>query len=490
MRYERVLLVNPLSHGEWRGIRPHIGQAYLAQTLLENGIEYDVMDMNLGYKYRHLQEKINDFNPDLIGMSLLSLEYKIFYDLLSRIKELNPKIKIVVGGPHLTIMKEQVLEDCSVIDYGVVREGEGTLVELCQGRIPEHEIKGLIFKERNGIAYSGDREFVENLDEIPWPRYEKFELNKYIREITIYSSRGCPHKCTFCPNRILSPKFRPRSAKNVVDEMEYWYSKGYRQFNFDDDNFNLIRERVFEICDEIERRKLKQLFLRCSNGIRADRADRDILARMKEIGFKYIAFGVDGGNNRILGIVKKGETIEQIEQAIKDSCDLGYDVKILFVVGTPGETTEDVEDKVRITKRYLIQEVHFYNIIPYPGTELYDWIKENNYFLKTPDDYLNDVSCLTNIPVFETPELQAKDRRKMFKYLNKVRSGVHGEAFLRMLGKSNLIARLASYILVNTFVEKLFYEKAFFRKIIDDFRYRSATRRACSESVTKMMEKS
>jgi len=476
MRYERVLLINPLSHAEWRGIRPHIGQAYLGQTLLENGIEYDVIDMNLGYKYRHLQEKVNDFHPDLIGVSLISLEYKTFYDLLSRIKGLNPKIKIVAGGPHVTIMREQVLKDCLAIDYGVVSEGEGTLLELSKGELPKPEIKGLIFREGGSIVYTGDREFIQNLDEIPWPRYEKFELNKYIKEITIYSSRGCPHKCTFCPNRILSPKFRPRSAKNVVDEMEYWYSKGSRQFNFDDDNFNLIRERVFEICEEIERRGLKQLFLRCSNGIRADKVDREMLTRMKEVGFRYIAFGIDGGNNRILEIVKKGETIEEIEQAIKDSCDLGYDVKILFVVGTPGETRKEVEDKVRIAKRYPIQEVHFYNIIPYPGTELYDWIKENNYFLKEPEDYLNDASCLINMPVFETPELPAKDRSKMFKYLSKARSRIHREALLRLFGRSNLIARLASYILTNRLVEKLFYQNVFFRKIIERFRYKLAIR--------------
>ena len=472
-----MLLIHPLSHGEWRGIRPHIGQAYLAQTLLENGIEYDVIDMNLGYRYEHLQEKINDFNPDLIGMSLISLEYKSFYDSLSMIKELNPKTKIVVGGPHATIMREQVLKDCPAIDYAVVSEGENTLVELCRGQISVTEIKGLILRESDRIVYTGDREFVGNLDEIPWPRYEKFELDKYIREVTIYSSRGCPHKCTFCPNRILSPKFRPRSAKNVVDEMEYWYSKGHRQFNFDDDNFNLIRERVLKICDEIERRGLKELFLRCSNGIRADRMDREMLARMKEVGFKYIAFGVDGGNNRILEIVKKGETIEAIEEAIKDSCDLGYDVKLLFVVGTPGETMEDVKDKVKITKKYPIQDVHFYNIIPYPGTELYDWIKENNYFLKEPEDYLNDVSCLMNVPVFETPELRSAERVKMFNYLNKVRKEIHRNAFLCVFGKSNLIARLASYILINNFFERLFYQSARFRKAADSFRYNLATRK-------------
>jgi radical SAM superfamily enzyme YgiQ (UPF0313 family) len=474
MKFQRVLLVNPAHNAEWRGVTPHIGQAYLAQTLLENGIEYDVLDMNLGYGLKHLRQKIKDFRPDLVGMSLVSLEYKRLYNLLSEIKNLDGEIRTVVGGPHVTIMRERVLMECPAIDYGVVYEGEGTLVELCQGRLLEEEIKGLLLRNDGNVVFTGDREFVSDLDQIPWPRYEKFELKKYVREISIYSSRGCPHKCIFCPNRILSPHFRPRSPSHVVDEMEYWYHQGYNQFNFDDDNFNMIRERVFEICDEIERRGLKELFLRCSNGIRADRVDIEMLTRMREVGFRYIAFGVDAGNNKMLEIVKKGETIEAIEEAIRNSCELDYDVKLLFVVGTPYETREDVEDKVRLSQKYPIQEVHFYNTIPYPGTELYEWVKENNYFLKKPEEYLNDVSCLTNVPVFYTPELAREERLQLYRYLSKVRNEIHRNAVRRILQKNRLIGKLASPILANAFVERIFYQSRFWRGIIESFRRRLA----------------
>jgi anaerobic magnesium-protoporphyrin IX monomethyl ester cyclase len=341
------------------------------------------------------------------------------------------------------------------------------------GKTAENEIKGLIFRDNGNIVYNGQREYVTDLNQVSWPRYEKFELDKYIKEMTIYSSRGCPQKCIFCPNRILSPYFRPRSPKNIVDELEHWYQRGYRQFNFDDDNFNMIRERVFAICDEIERRGLKGLFLRCSNGIRADRVDREMLIRMREVGFRYIAFGVDAGNNRILKIVKKGETIEDIEQAIKDSCDLGYDVKLLFVVGTPYETREDVEDKVRLSQRYPIQEVHFYNTIPYPGTELYDWVNENDYFLKQPEEYLNNISCLTDVPVFETPELPKSERLKLYKYLAGVRKKIHRNA-VRRIFKNKLVGIPASYMLANSLVEKSFYQNTFFRGIVEGFRYRLA----------------
>jgi radical SAM superfamily enzyme YgiQ (UPF0313 family) len=254
--------------------------------------------------------------------------------------------------------------------------------------------------------------------------------------------------------------------------MEYWYRQGYRQFNFDDDNFNLLRERVFNMCDEIEKRGMRKLVLRCSNGIRADRTDRGMLARMREVGFKYIAFGVDAGNDRMLEIIKKGETMEDIELAMKSACDLGYETKLLFVIGTPYETREDVEDKVRLTCKYPVQEVHFYNLIPYPGTELFEWVTQNNYFLIKPEEYLNNCSSLTKIPVFATPELPKEARLELFKYLEGVRKQVHREAIRRIFHQNYIIGVPASYLLVNNFVEKLFYSNAALRKIIDGVRYR------------------
>jgi radical SAM superfamily enzyme YgiQ (UPF0313 family) len=350
------------------------------------------------------------------------------------------------------------------------------LVELCRG-VAEEEIKGLVFRRDDNVIYKGTRPWTMNLDDLPWPRYYKFEIDRYIDTMTIYTSRGCPHQCIFCPNRIISPVFRARSSGNVVDEIEYWYARGKRQFNIDDDNFNLIRDRVFEICDEIERRGLKDLFIHCSNGIRADRVDREVLTRMWEVGFRSVAFGVDGGNNRILQIVKKGETMEDIEKGVKTACELGYDVKLLFVIGTPYETWEDVEDKVRLTRKYPIHDVHFYNTIPTPGTELYDWVQENNYFLKNPEEYLNDVSALVNEPVFETPELPAAKRRELHRYLAIVNKEVHRDSMRRKIRGPYIFRLLASYVLNDWLIEKFFHQSIFFHRLIDTFRYHLALKK-------------
>lgn len=476
MRYKKVLFVIPRSHAEWRGIRPHLGIGYLAEALVEEGIQYDIIDMNLGYRIKHIAEKINQFHPDLIGMPLISLEYLKFYQLLSWIRKEYENIPLIVGGPHVTIMKEKVLKDCSVIDFGVTFEGEVPLVELCKGEKEIKEIKNLLYRDvkDRSVIYNTEGEPNWELDKLSFPRYGQFELRKYVPEIPIYSSRGCPYNCIFCPNRLISPYYRARSAGHVVEEIEYWYKKGFRQFNFDDDNFNYDRQRVYEICDLVEKRGMKNLFLRCANGIRADKIDREMLKRMKKVGFHYIAFGADGGNNRILDIVKKGESIEQIESAVKEACELGYEVKLLFVVGTPYETKKDVADKIKLAQKYPLSDVHFYNIIPYPGTELFEWVAENNLFLIKPDEYLNDISCCEATPVFETPELPAEERIKLFKHLQRIRRNIHRISLRRIYKRFGFLSFIFSYIIASDIMVKMFYQNIFIRKLVERIRYKQA----------------
>ena len=471
MRFNRVLLVNPSQDVEWPGLTPPLGLGYLAQSLQENGIEYDVLDMNLGYKWKHLRKKIDTFRPDLIGMSMITRNYRGFYNILDKVKEYDDKIRIVAGGAHVTIFREKVLEECQSIDYGITREGESALVELCRNDIALEQVLGLLYRDKDDIKYAGDRPFVTDLDAISWPRYEKFELKKYFREISIHTSRGCPHRCIFCARHVLSPKYTARSASKVGEELEYWYRKGYHEFNVEDDNFNLIKERVYAICDEIEQRQLNGIIMRCSNGLRADRVDRDILQRMYNVGFRYVAIGVDAGNDRMLEVVKKGETMADIESAIKNACEIGYSIKLFFVIGNPTETTEDVEDMARLCRKYPIQEVHFNNVIPYPGTELYRWVNEKGYFLRSPDEFLNNASFWEKVPIFETPELPEAERIRLTAYLQKEREEVHRKAVSYMFRKHRLIGSVASFMIANGFLDRFYYQSRFWRRIIEFFRY-------------------
>lgn len=421
MKMNSVLLIKPVYYGSHYGNRYlNAGLAYISEALSKSNIQNKIIDMGIGYNLDDLKNEISEYKTQLIGVSMMSFGYRHNYKMLEAIKQKHPDIPIVIGGPHMSTLRERVLKECPAIDYGITLEGEETIVELCEGQKPVGEIKGLFF--RNGsdeIQYNGDRNFIRDLDQNGFPKYSEYQLNKYPRFINIVTSRGCPYHCIYCPVHLAIGKtFRVRSAKSVVDEFQYWYEKGYREFGIADDNFSLMRKRVLDICDEIEQRGLKGLKISCGNGLRADKVDKELLSRMKEVGFHYIAFGVEGGNNKVLEALQKSEKIETIEKAIKDACDLGYMVTLFFLLGSPGETRTDVEDSVRLAKKYPVYDVRFYNLIPFQNTKLYEWVNSNNYFRKDPNQFISEASHWVNDPIFETPELSLIERKKLYKWAN------------------------------------------------------------------------
>ena len=417
-RFNKVLLIHadyPDSHYHYFELPTGLG--YLAETLINNGINNDLFDLSANHSFKKLKMKIKSYQPDLIGYSLMTFRYKYNYQIMERIKRIFPGIPIVAGGPHISTLREKVLKDCPAIDFGVTLEGEKTLLELCQGE-DIINIKGLIYRDqKENICYLSDQEFIDPLDLVPFPRYEKFDLKKYPKVITIASSRGCPYACIYCPvKRAIGRSLRVRNASNVVDEFEYWYRRGYRDFSFADDNFTFYQERVYQICDEITERKLVGLRIRCGNGIRADKVTKDLLKKMKEVGFYHLAFGVEAGNDRILKNIKKGTHLKVIKQAIKNACDLDFEVTLFFLIGSPGETWGDFLDSIKLAREYPVMRVSFYNLIPFPHTELYDWAKKNNYFTIPPERYLNDASGWVNQPLFATPEFSLEQRKKAYNY--------------------------------------------------------------------------
>ena len=467
MRFRRVLLLIPdYKGGHFGALKPPAGLGYIAETLKQRGIEYDVLDMSVGYTTKDLRGRIQSFNPDLIGISMMSFMYKRSYDIIRLAKQVKPDVRIVAGGPHISTRREKVLEECPEIDYGVFLEGEETILELCEGK-DESEIAGLVYKKDNRVALNPERPFIDSLDNVPFPKYERFPLNGYVtEEMGIVSSRGCPYGCTYCPVKAaIGRKWRFRSAESIVEEIQYWYDRGYRQFAMLDDNFTLKQERVIAVCDEIKRRNFKDLELNCNNGVRADRVNYDVLKQMKEAGFKYLAFGVEAGNDRILKNIKKGETIEVTEAAIKNALDLGFKVTLFFIVGSPGETIDDLQDSINIVQKYPVFDARFYNLIPFPQSELYNWVKKNNYFLCDPEDYLNNSSQWDYTPVFETPEMNREQRVWALKKVRKVRKKVRYNSMRSSLRpKFGPFADLVAKIYVNDWVQDKLMKNSILRR--------------------------
>jgi len=473
MRYKKVLLINPPVPGAYMGpIRPPIGLGYLAQNLSLHGVDYDILDMTLGYKLKDLLKRISSFSPDLIGVTMWTYMYKNTYGLIEAIKKAFPKgLSIVIGGPHISTLRGEVLKECKAIDFGVVLEGEAALLELCQGKELQG-IKGLMYRDGERIIYTGDREFITDLDSIPFPRYEKFEMEKYfLKEILVISSRGCPYSCIYCPVKMaIGRLLRTRSAKNVVAEIAFWYNRGYKIFNFGDDNFTFFKERVHDVCDEIFRREMADLDLRCGNGVRADKVDKALLEKMRKTGFSYIAFGVEAGNNRVLETLKKGEKIERIEEAIRNACELGYDVTLFFLVGSPGETWHDLEDSIRLADKFPIIDARFYNIIPYPTTELFEYLKRKNLFLREPEEYLNNTSAFGEEPVFETAELPRAERIKALRISRRVRNRILKRGLNRKLSPYGIMGKAGAALLSTDFGQNMLRHNKLIRRIAEVIR--------------------
>ena len=365
MLANRILLINanyPRSHYDYLNLP--VGLGYISETLSRNRIEHKIFDLGLGGGYRSLREKILYFKPDLIGYSMMSFRYRNNYEIISKIKSEFSSLTIVAGGPHISTFKKNALMDCQAIDIGVMMEGEETLVDICRNK-PLNEIAGIIYRGKNGdITETQPRDLIEDLDRVPFPKYGRFGIDNYPKIIPIVTSRGCAYQCIFCPiASVMGGKLRARSAVSVVDEIEYWHRDGFRDFSISDDVFNFVPQRVYDICDQLERRKLLGLRICCSNGIRADKTDRMLLRRMKEVGFYYLAFGVESGSNNVLKTLKKGESIERIEEAIKESCELGFWVELFFLIGSPGETRQDIQQSIKFYLKYPICEAHFYNLI-------------------------------------------------------------------------------------------------------------------------------
>ncbi len=201
----------------------------------------------------------------------------------------------------------------------------------------------MIYRDDNQVVENEDDLFVREPDEMAFPAFDLFELDKYIdRKLPIITSRGCPYRCTFCSINLTSGfMFRPRSAKNVVDELEHWYKKGYKYFGFNDDNFTLLPERAEEICDQIIERGLK-IKWELRNGIRIDKVNERLLRKMKNAGCMYVAFGVESADQEVLDNIKKGITAEKAKEAILLADKVGIKKGAFFIVGLPEILTKNL----------------------------------------------------------------------------------------------------------------------------------------------------
>ncbi|MFH1868840.1 MAG: glycosyltransferase [Candidatus Omnitrophota bacterium] len=426
----RVFLIMPRVTGRYgRPSAPPVGMAYLMSYLRSKGHNVKVLDLRVESASFDYVAAIKKFKPDLVGVSLTSCNYKKTYSLIDAIKR-KTNADLVIGGPHVSVMGERALKECKA-DYAVYGEGENALLNLAGGMKPK-DIKSLIWRDGINIHINPQEPFIKDLDSLSFPEYEFFDIEKYAdRRIPITTARGCPHMCVYCAvDLVIGRRFRPRSPGNVVDEIEYWYKKGYRNFGFNDSTFTENVRRAEEICDELVARDIK-IKWDLRTGIRVDRISKNLFGKLKKAGCDFVAFGIESVDPHVLKLTRKGTTPEQAQEAVDMAKQAGLGVGGFFMIGNPGDSYKAFRRSYEFAKQPVFDEVRFYSVEPYPGTDLYEWIQKNARFIVPIDKALNSYSRWSERPIFESDDFPEKDRIKAF---NEGEQLVAGKLFKKVLG--------------------------------------------------------
>lgn len=411
----RILLINP-PYTNFEGMAESAGNtmplnlAYLA-SYVKKKIDCDVEILDtevLGFGYKEIEEFIIGMGPDIIGITTLTPPMQHVIKIVEISKRVNPKCKVVLGGIHPTALPEQTLQETNA-DFVVFGEGEITFYELVKGfsdgELELAKIDGLCFRNKKGeIVKNKNRAYIKDLDIIPLPARELFELKKYYSAPTkkvsdepmvtpILTSRGCAFQCVHCISNLLwSRVVRYRSVENIIVEIEECVNKyGIREFNVLDDTFTLNKNRLIEFCDAVIKKNLKIYWICFS---RVNTIDEDMIKFMKEAGCRKISFGLESGSQRVLDLMKKSATIKMGKKAVAVVRKYGIEVHASFMFGNIGETKDSIEETIEFAKSLDLDNATFFITAPLPGTYLYELAKQKGFINK--DTRWGDFAPLTN----------------------------------------------------------------------------------------------
>jgi len=294
----RVLLLST-PHPLEESPLPPLSLSYLASVLTREGLEVKILDFLVThYHPKKLRRELEDYRPQLVGVTCVTLNYPIARRMLKVCKDFDPHIFTVIGGPHVTFALEETLLQSPWIDAIVIGEGERTLVELARAVAETkdiHHVPGIAFADGGAVVKTSPQALIENLDQLPLPARELLPMARYRAlgtPCTVITSRGCPYSCIFCSgHRMFGPKVRFRSPGLVVDEIEKLQRDfGLAKINIVDDTFTLNHHHTRAVCEEMLRRNLK---IKWSVFARVDRIREDLAQLMKRAGCEWVLFGVE-----------------------------------------------------------------------------------------------------------------------------------------------------------------------------------------------------
>ncbi len=384
---------------------PHNGLAILASILKKRGHEVLIADYAFMYQEKNTDVSffIRMFNPDVIGISTYTQNVNEANEMISRIREIDPTIPVMVGGAHATLYFD-VLQKDNRIDYVFIGEAELTIINVVEKAKREKSPKIVWTKE------------VVNLDDIPLPDYKTFYRWENIAVYPIMVSRGCPFHCSFCAASALCyRKWRPRNIEDCILELEI--AKATISPNISvavvDNTPTVDIERFCKFLELFSKRIKTELI---SFNTRADSINDKLLELMKKCGCKSISLGVEHAHPEVLKLVGKGETIEQIEEACRLIKKHKMELSLFFIVGLPGDNLERIKASIDFYRKAKADFCNILTIVPYKHTAVREWFEKNGAKLynEIGVEPKNHMGFEAIEPVVETSDFTKEDRKKAY----------------------------------------------------------------------------
>jgi len=397
-----ILLVHPLGENWVPGerdmsrianIMPPLGLCSLAAWVEQHGHRAAIHDCYaFPMQDQRLVDQVRSTRPDYLGITATTSSFLDGVRIARMAKEVHPAIKVVFGGAHLSAMGERALVDFPVIDYGVLGEGEETLLALMEsGGEGLAAIPGLLYREHGAVVSTGFRKKAEliDLDTLPFPAYHKLAgfpgayklpIFNYPKApaTTVVSSRGCPYQCTYCDRTVFQRSYRFNSPEYMFAQVEHLHREyGVRHINFYDDLFTLHKERVVAFCERMIRSGLHVSF-NCA--ARAEHVDLELLRLMKRAGCWMMSLGIETGDPELLQRHRSNSDVEMIRATVETIRQAGIRTKGLFIVGLPGESEASLDKSIAYALDLPLDDLNVAKFTPFMGSPAYATVRDFGNF--------------------------------------------------------------------------------------------------------------
>ncbi|MGD0779731.1 MAG: radical SAM protein [Dehalococcoidales bacterium] len=415
----KVTLINPPQ--DTRYPQPPLGLALIAAILEKADYPVTLLEANaLQLKPEAIADIVSD--ADIVGITATTPTIGTALSIARHLKRKNSNFKIIMGGPHVTLLPEETLVSSPDVDVIVRGEGDETVIALLQAienHRPLNGVAGISYKLDGKIVHTADRTSMVDMDALPYPAFHLLPWKKYkphpphgmaLPFGAMVTSRGCPYRCAYCSKPVFGSKFRAQSPDRVIEEMAYLQKKfGVKEIAFYDDTFTVDKKRIHAIAEKIITKRLKVAWT-CET--RVNLVDKKLLAHMKQAGCYAIAYGIESASPEIIKTLQKDITLEQVEAAVRAHKEVGLQVIGYFMLGSPGETPQTIQQTIDFAKRLKVDFAQFSVTTPFPGTELYEIYKQIN-----PEDIPWDKFVYAGTdnpasPVFESDNLTREDLEK------------------------------------------------------------------------------